>query len=83
MKKRAKPKEEREKEAELLKLEISLLSLKSGFMNRRIQGIKDLSNLSRSIKYTTHKSFKSGDLVKWIKDNKVLELILDPKQTHI
>ena len=37
------PKEEREKETEILKLDVSLICLKSGFLERRIQGIKDLN----------------------------------------
>lgn len=59
------------------------MCLKSGFLNRRIQGIKELSNVTRSIRMYSHKNFKSSDLVQWIKENKVLDLVLDPKKTHI
>ena len=43
-------KEEREKESEILKLEICLLCLKSAYLERRIQGIKDLNQLIRNIR---------------------------------
>jgi hypothetical protein len=76
-------KEQRERETELFKLEISLACLKSGVLNRRIQGIKELSNITRSIRFASHKNFKSGDLIAWIKENDVLDLILDPKKTHL
>lgn len=36
-------KEDREKQTEMLKLEISLMCLKSSFLERRIQGIRDLN----------------------------------------
>jgi hypothetical protein len=76
-------KDQREKEAELFKLEISLMCLKSGFLNRRIHGIKELSNVARSIRMYAQKNFTPADLVKWIKENKILDLLLDPKKTHM
>jgi hypothetical protein len=69
LKKRVLEKDQREKEAELFKLEISLMCLKSGFLNRRIQGIKELSNLARSIRMYSQKNFTGADLVAWIKNN--------------
>ena len=36
-------KEEREKMTEILKLEVALMCLKSSFLERRIQGIRDLN----------------------------------------
>jgi hypothetical protein len=43
MNKRNMTKEERDKESEIFKLDLCLLCLKSGFLERRIQGIKDLN----------------------------------------
>lgn len=63
LKKRVMEKDQREKQAELFKLEISLMCLKSGFLNRRIQGIKELSNVTRSIRMYSSKNFNGADLV--------------------
>lgn len=50
LKRRFVDKAQREKEGERLKLDNSLMCLNSGQLNRRIQGIKELSNVTRTIK---------------------------------
>ncbi len=56
MQKRNMTKDERDRESELFKLEISLLCLKSGYLERRIQGIKDLNQLIRNNMIQTSKT---------------------------
>jgi len=52
--KRFMTKEERENQGEILKLDLSNKCLRSTYLERRIQGIKDLNEL-----VTKHTSFKS------------------------
>lgn len=46
--KRIEKKEEREKKTEIFKLDVSLLCLNSSFLQRRIQGIHDLTKLIKN-----------------------------------
>jgi ubiquitin carboxyl-terminal hydrolase 34 len=41
-------KEEREKLTEILKLEVSLMCLKSNYLERRIQGIRELNQIIKN-----------------------------------
>ena len=51
LKRRFMDKNEREKESERLKLDLSLMCLNSEQLNRRIQGIKELSSITKVIKF--------------------------------
>lgn len=64
-------KEEREKQTEVLKLEVALLCLKSSFLERRIQGIRDLNSVIRNNKMFHFKSFTAQYLIEWIEQNGV------------
>jgi len=73
--------EERIKQNDILKLDVALLCLKSSFMARRIQGIKDLNSVIKS-----HRAFSnrfSGEfLINWMFENKIFDVLFDPKGTH-
>ena len=47
---RLEKKEEREKQTEILKLEVILMCLKSFFLERRIQGIRDLNTIIKNVR---------------------------------
>lgn len=76
-------KEDREKQTELLKLEISLMCLKSSFLERRIQGIRDLNQIIRNLKMFNSKAFTAEVLVGWMRSNSVFDYLFDPKLTHL
>ena len=50
-------KEEREKQTEILKLEVIMMCLKSTFLERRIQGIRDLNVIIKNVRMFNNKSF--------------------------
>jgi ubiquitin carboxyl-terminal hydrolase 34 len=76
-------KEEREKQTEILKLEVSLMCLKSGFLERRIQGIRDLNQIIKNNRMFSSKNFTSTFLVQWMQDNGVFTILFDTKKTHL
>ena len=76
-------KEEREKSTEVLKLEVSIICLRSSYLERRIQGIRDLNSLIRSHRQFSKQSFTSAFLIDWMKNNGVFSILFDPKQTHL
>lgn len=61
-------KEEREKQTEILKLEVCLMCLKSSFLERRIQGIRDLNQIIRNLRMfsSSNKAFSGEFLVEWM-----------------
>ena len=69
--KRYLPKEEREKDSEILKLEVSMMCLRSSYLERRIQGVKDLNQIIKNNKMYSNKSFTSAYLIDWMNDNGV------------
>jgi ubiquitin carboxyl-terminal hydrolase 34 len=83
MQKRNLTKDERDRESELFKLEICLLCLKSGYLERRIQGIKDLNQLIRNNMIKISKTIPNAVLIQWLKDNDVFSIMFDPKKTHL
>ena len=82
MQKRILTKEEREKENEILKLEICHLCLKSSFLDRRIQGIKDLNLIIKNNRTNSFKSIPNAVLIRWLNENDVFSIIFDSK-THL
>jgi hypothetical protein len=76
----AKP--EREKQQESMKLEIALLCLNSGYMERRIQGIRDLSQIIKNNRMSLDRS-SGGFLVEWMLTNGIFDILFDPKKTHL
>jgi hypothetical protein len=82
--KRIMKREDRKPALEGLKLDVCLLCLSSSFLQRRIQGISDLTTLIKNQRvYSTSTTEAGKALVKWIAENKVLELVFDPQKTHL
>ena len=75
-------KEEREKQGEVLKLEVALLCLNSSYMERRIQGIRDLNQMIKGHKIYSSR-FTGRSLVEWMQTNGVFDVLFDPKRTHL
>lgn len=50
----------------MLKLEVALMCLKSSFLERRIQGIKDLNQVIKNNRLFAYKSFTAQYLIEWI-----------------
>ena len=61
-------KEEREKQSEILRLQLCNKSLSSNFLERRIQGIKDLTTLikNNTMYSSSAKTFTSEFLLDWM-----------------
>lgn len=78
-------KEEREKQSEVLKLEMCNKNLNSEFLERRINAIKDLNSVlwKNSISTYSSKSFTTDFLIEWMIQNNVFTTIWDSKKTHI
>lgn len=75
-------KSEREKQTETLKLEVALLCLKSSYMERRIQGIRDLNQVIRSNRIYSNR-FPGGFLAEWMQTRGLFDVLFDPKKTHV
>jgi ubiquitin carboxyl-terminal hydrolase 34 len=84
-------KEEREKKIEVLKLELINKCLKSTYLERRIQGIRDLNTLVKKIttpQYsynmkTESKAFTADFLIDWMREHQVFQNMWDPRKTHL
>jgi ubiquitin carboxyl-terminal hydrolase 34 len=76
-------KEEREKETEVLRLEVSLMCLKSNYLERRIQGIRDLNQIIKNNRMMSIKSFTPHFLIEWMQTNEVFNILFDTKKTHL
>jgi ubiquitin carboxyl-terminal hydrolase 34 len=64
-------KDEREKQSEVLKLELCNKCLTSNYLERRIQGIRDLNTLVRStsIYASGSRAFTSEFLIQWMREH--------------
>jgi len=80
--KRVLEKAEREKEVEILKLEVALLCLNSSYMERRIQGIRDLNQIIKQNRSSSTR-FTGKFLVEWMQTHGVFEVLFDAKKTHL
>lgn len=76
-------KDERERTTETLKLEVALMCLKSSFLERRIQGIRDLNQVIKNNRMFAYKSFTGVQLIDWMDSNGVFALLFDSKRTHL
>lgn len=56
---------------EVIKLEVALMCLKSSFLERRIQGIRDLNSVIRNSRMFNSKTFTAKFLIEWIEKNGV------------
>jgi hypothetical protein len=76
-------KEDREKQSEVLKLEMCNKNLNSEFLERRINAIKDLNSVLWKNTVQTSKSFTTEFLIEWMMQQNVFTTIWDSKKTHI
>jgi len=56
-----------------LHLTVAYKCFKSPFLNRRIQGIKAISEVVKQIKANSSRTFTSEWMLKWVRDNKIVE----------
>jgi len=83
MMRRFKPKDERERTGELLKLELSLKQLSSTYLERRINGIRDLSTLiNNNTLLKISETFTTEFLINWMVENEVFDIIWNYRKTH-
>ena len=75
--------DQRDTEIEHLNLSIILMCLKSNFLERRIQGIKGLSEALKNIKFTMTNKISAEFMKQWLSDHKILEIIFDQKNYHV
>jgi hypothetical protein len=76
-------KDEREKQSEILRLELCNKSLRSNFLERRITGIKDFNTLIKNnTMYASSKTFTTDFLIDWMVRNDVFAAIWDHRRTH-
>ena len=61
--KRLIPKDERDRSTEILRLEVALICLKSSYLERRIQGIRDLNQIIKNNRMFSNKSFTPAFLI--------------------
>jgi len=73
---------EREKQSEILKLEVALLCLNSAYMERRIQGIRELNQIIKNNRTSTTR-LTSIFLVEWMQTHGVFDVLFDAKKTHL
>lgn len=76
---------DREKQTEVLRLDLCNKSLVSNFLERRIQGIKDLTLLVRNntAYSSSSRTFTTEFLIEWMVKNDVFASIWDYKRTHL
>jgi len=80
--KRVVEKTEREKQTGILKLEVALLCLNSSYMERRIQGIRDLVQIIKNNRISST-GFTGRFLVEWMQTHGVFDVLFDAKKTHL
>ena len=68
---------------ERLNLDITLMCLKSNFLERRIHGIKSLAESLKGLKYARGSKVTGEYMLEWINNNKILELIFNQKNYHV
>ena len=73
---------EREKDNEILKLEVARLCLNSSFMERRIQGIRDLTQIIRHTRIYAGR-FPGKFLAEWMQSHGIFDILFDHKKTHL
>ena len=77
-------KSEREKQSEILRLELCIKSMRSNYLERRIQGIKDFNTIVKNnTLYSTSTTFSVEFLIDWMNEHDVFSTIWDPKKTHL
>ena len=59
------------------------MCLKSNYLERRIQGIKELGMIIKNFRIFSTKNFTGAFLVEWLAKNEVFSIIFTPKTTHL
>ena len=60
------------------------MCLKSNYLERRIQGIRDLNQIIKNQRmYSANKNFTSLFLIEWMQSNGVFSILFDTKKTHL
>ena len=82
---KTKTREEAEKSQEILQLFMCRKGLKSQLLDRRIAGMKELSNLVKKVSPIGLNSSdeKFNFLVNWMTENEVFDIIWNPRNTHL
>ena len=75
-------KEASAKELEIFKLEMCKKCLESEFLERRIQGIRDLNTIIKNNTIFNHKQFEATFLVQWMTEHNIFDIIWVSKRTH-
>ena len=57
--------------------------LKSDFFPRRIQGFKNLNEITKQLRFYVSRSFKADYLAKWLKDNEILKEVFTQERHHL
>lgn len=76
------PREEAIAAMEVFKLKFIKKCLESQFLEKRIQGIKELNEIVRE-STIGNDAEATTFIVKWIIENGVFQIIWDPRKTHI
>ena len=75
-------KEASTKELEIFKLEMCKKCLESEFLERRIQGIRDLNTIIKNNTVFNSKQFEASFLVEWMTTHNVFNIIWVARRTH-
>ena len=67
----------------LFNLNMCLTMLKSDFFPRRIQGFKNLNEITKQLRFYVSRSFKADYLAKWLKDNEILKEVFTQERHHL
>ena len=71
-----------EQSLEVFKLQMCKKCLESEFLERRIQGIRDLNQVIRNNTMYSSKTFEVSFLVNWMTENQVFDILWTAKKTH-
>ena len=70
-------------EVDLFNLEMCLTMLRSEFFPRRIQGFKNLNEVTKQLRFYVSRSFKADYLAQWLKKHQVLREVFSPERHHL
>ena len=60
-----------------------MLCLRSNYLDRKIQGLKDLNTIIKNNRFTNSKIFTNQFLIDWMSQNDVFSVLFDNKKTHL
>ena len=77
------PSQQANLEVDLFNLNMCLTMLRSDFFPRRIQGFKNLNEITKQLRFYVSRSFKADYLAKWLKDNEILKEVFSQERHHL